>query len=642
MGYRDDGYFYPGSLPISPNDLRGAKASLGGTENPPFIFPDKSIRFLEAQSDLQRRFNTVQDTIARGKYTIHRGYIRNLEQPQFGEIPLSRCNFQFNPQEIRQSVAMREDMYLPLLQTVEQLAQPVGAVVNFTFDLMFDRSHELSQGNLKYDQRITGSADRLENVGRPGGTDPLNPNPEKDVADIGVLADLRVLYAVIGQGFSKEMIEFQKERFRLRQKYDAKNTSDSSTTDETSETDTSSTSATNQVDEASMDKILNANYGNWGLLMPNPVRVMFSSLFMLDGFITGTNVDFLKFNTNMVPLMCRVTMNMSAMYIGFARADTFLTKTFQDAADSLEEERRQNEATKNEVLNALAKTGSHFVLSTAWDNEPDRFLDILNPEPSATWDSSVWLAEYPLPLWAMVISNGSAYNMPDHPTHGRAMFLGFPQIKPREGSSTATNEQTGESRETGRDIDFILQLYEQGLSFTISYSWDISIYGSKAPDNPLSEAAANNLKNTKAYKNTPPGSLCVLVGKYTGTETASSDNQWGKGASGDGADKNKVRRRSRRGNQEVSNEAYNQAYAIHNGFPSSSVKNAFYIVETSMSFSVTYGVGNSEELLITRSWLDVKQGTSNLRYKTIINWQNPEADGLGQIPALDLVNGTFS
>lgn len=76
---------------------------------------------------------------------------------------------------------------------------------------------------------------------------------------------------------------------------------------------------------------LDKNLGNQAFLIPNPVRVVFSSLFMVDGFVTSMTVSHVRFNENMVPMTCYVDVQMQAVYIGFARKDTFLTEALEQA-----------------------------------------------------------------------------------------------------------------------------------------------------------------------------------------------------------------------------------------------------------------------------------------------------------------------
>jgi len=70
---------------------------------------------------------------------------------------------------------------------------------------------------------------------------------------------------------------------------------------------------------------------NRAFLIPNPVRVVFSSLYMVDGYVTGVNLLFTKFSRNMVPVTATLAIQMEARYIGFAREKTFLTEILEQA-----------------------------------------------------------------------------------------------------------------------------------------------------------------------------------------------------------------------------------------------------------------------------------------------------------------------
>jgi hypothetical protein len=528
MGYRNDGNFGTGgkdwegvpdgtNSPISPN----------GKQNPAFLYPDKSIRFLEAEGALERG-RGKPTTIADGSYKIHRGYIRNLEQKQFAgglEFPISRCNFQFNPQQINQSVAMRDDIYLPLLQPPEQLAQPIGANTNFSFDLFFDRSHEMAKGSL-------------------GRSADLNNIQDIDPYDIGVMADLRVFYSVIGQGFSAEMINFQKKMFEYNAKSSwtslnsnqpdsTSSTTDGATSDSETTPDTSVTPTTpsDPPDFSQIPDIANANIGNFALLMPNPVRVMFSSLFMIDGFITSTNVDFLKFNTNMVPLQCRIGVTMNAMYIGFAKPTTFLTDLFDKAAGTQFELDKIREAANQELAQAYStiKTFAFGAVQTGgseWDIDGERYKawkKITQGErvdaTGGTDDESYSIRL--LPVYEAALSSDSDVlgvdeeYMKNIPTFA----VGFRNIIPKPGA--------------GVDADQVLILMKQDGNVTVSYSWSVDIYGpdpsaTSLPGGiPLSLNDAKNLIKKGTY--TQETYSYKKLGSYSGEATASSIEEWGSG-----------------------------------------------------------------------------------------------------------------
>lgn len=79
------------------------------------------------------------------------------------------------------------------------------------------------------------------------------------------------------------------------------------------------------------------NESNRAFLIPNPVRVVFSSLYMVDGYVTGVNLLFTKFSRNMIPVTATLAIQMEARYIGFAREKTFLTEVLEKAKEASEE-----------------------------------------------------------------------------------------------------------------------------------------------------------------------------------------------------------------------------------------------------------------------------------------------------------------
>jgi len=561
MGYREEGMF-------GFNDVFNSS----GIENPNFNYPARSIRFLEAQAALDK----VKD-----KYKIHRGYIRNLDQPALGAaFPVSKCKFQFNPQEIRQDVSMREDVYSSLLQTPEQLTQPIGGVTSFSFDLVFDRSMELATGG-------------------PGGAIDTNANvfgntSEFDVFDIGVLADLRVFYSVIGQGFSKEMLTFQMAS--LKSTYETIVNSNASVGSPTAEI---------IYDDVKVEDVLAANYGNAAFLMPNPVRVLFSSLFMVDGFITGTSVAFLKFNTNMVPMQCKVSVSMNAMYIGFAKEETFLTKVLTDAGAAKTVADEQAAAAKKELARALSQTLNVFKLTLASDYLAD-------------WDNSP--PDYFKPAWIWGIQQSYEAGVNGE----RAAFAGFPSVKPiRSGND---NNEDGVETRVGNDIDSILTLYEAGESPTISYTWTLSVYGPGAGSTKtLSKAYADAALKDKTY--TATNQDFKLMGYYTATETASSKEEWGAGTSGDGVKKERVRRRSYYVDGGLPDNNAGQAWVGDDtqlnpvNFIPDSIKNSYYIVNISISVSAEIGTGTLNQKSQTKSFV-IAGGDSIGEHKFYMVWES--------------------
>ena len=578
MGYREDGSF--GFIDDFPTG--------GGIENPAFTYPTRSIRFLEAQAAI----DGVKDS-----YKIFRGYIRNLAQPALGgNFPVSKCRFQFNPQEIRQDVSMREDVYTSLLQTPEQLTQPVGGETSFSFDLVFDRSMELAKGGPGA-LAVDWTADIFE-----------NPS-EFDVYDIGVLADLRVFYSVIGQGFSKEMLEFQMSALKKNYETIISNNASAGSPD-----------VEITYDDTKLADVMSANYGNSAFLMPNPVRVLFSSLFMVDGFVTGTSVQFLKFNTNMVPMQCKITVSMKAMYIGFAKQKTFLTKNLEDAAAARRAADDQAAAEKAELAIALTKTMNKFKVAFSARQGND----------SPNWDSTEAINDLRAPAWLFGVKepgygvdiNGIGGNI--NSKFKKCAFAGFPSVKPVEGGENKND--AGEVTREGKDEDAILALYEAGQTPTISYNWTLKLYGPGAGSTTtISEATAISARGAQTYSGAYNSATqpFQLMGLYTASETASSDKEWGSGTSGDGDRKERIRRRSYDVFDGLPENTADKAYSTQGlaGLDiSPSFKDSYYIFE--IGFTVSAKISTASEAVQSFSITEVVGGREQIGERVFgLKWQ---------------------
>lgn len=490
-GYRNNGLF--GVDWYNEGDKTGK-----GSINDKFLYPPNTIRFLEAQDVLDGK---VPETFP--PYKMQRGYIRNLQQPALGEVPISRCTFQFNPQDIRQSVQMREDMYLAVLQDPAQLAQPIGAQMNFQFDLLFDRQMEVSRG--------IGGVD----TGSGGAT---------SADQIGVLADLKVFYEVIGQGLSEKMLASQTAALQAgaTRVYGNSNPTDGTTNPDDGTTATTGTpfSAYDSASTTNANTFLNAslNSGNAAFLMPNPVRLLFSALFMLDGFVTATSVDFLKFSTKMVPVSCKVSVSMMAVYIGFARKDTFLTQQFAEAKRAEDTANEESAEGSVELLTALNTSCNKVTLgfTTPNDGDPD---DINIALPT---DKILKVKEGMLKRARTTTEGG--------PVNNNFIYM-FNNIKPIQGE--------------GRDIDEVLKLYEDDAQFTVKYEWTCRIYSKEGNlgwttlDEALAVTAPYRVNHPTVtdtaglvdfLSNLDSTDEIDLVAFYQGAAQASSKDEWGHGA----------------------------------------------------------------------------------------------------------------
>lgn len=276
--------------------------------------------------------NTSQSVMAAQK--IERGFIRllplSLERENgtdTSNLPNYRLFFQFNPQTINREVRMSENVYSPIMQTKEQLSQPMMGESTFSFDLMFDRTFELNRAIPKNQLNI---GDVMAGISAEEGNKDLLTSLGPD--RIGVLHDVRMLDAIVGQGITQEMVTFLTNRFAV---YDALKGAEGEGTGVTEEVDeegnTIVTTEGQPGTPTTIEEALNSNVGNQAFLLPNPVRVVFSSLFMVDGFVTSMAVRYVKFNTDMVPMMALINIQMSAVYFGFARANTAFTDALRQA-----------------------------------------------------------------------------------------------------------------------------------------------------------------------------------------------------------------------------------------------------------------------------------------------------------------------
>jgi len=76
---------------------------------------------------------------------------------------------------------------------------------------------------------------------------------------------------------------------------------------------------------------------------------VFSSLFMVEGFVTSSSVQFIKFTSNYVPTICKVTLNIRALYVGFAREKAYLSNSLETAVASAAEARKTDDATERKL-----------------------------------------------------------------------------------------------------------------------------------------------------------------------------------------------------------------------------------------------------------------------------------------------------
>ena len=330
MSYRNDQFYN------SSNDT-----SRGRGDNPPFMYPGGAAHTLTSggQKSVQRGFirSLVGSNSAIWK-NLNITDTNIINSPEFN----SKMWFQFNPTQILQAVQMSESATIPMLMDAGQLTQPIPGNQTISFDILLDRQMEM-QGKTKaaVNSPVNSQRDLEANI-------TTNINTSNDPADIGVMADLKVLYGIIGQGLSDNQISL----------YNA--IQDRATATKTDTSTAASVAATTPQHIKTTGG--NVNAGNFSFLVPLPVRVLFSSLFMVDGFITSSSILYTKFNANMVPMQCTVTLSMQAVYFGFARQDTLLTQKLETAkpVSATPSEGNSIQGTSDKAKSLVTKLGNSF------------------------------------------------------------------------------------------------------------------------------------------------------------------------------------------------------------------------------------------------------------------------------------------
>lgn len=283
-------------------------------DNPPFSWPAKQYT-----------------DITGNQIKVQRGYMRSLITDPRWPVSESSKNrrlfFQFNPTVLVRSVQQTVGAMNPLLQDPAQLAQPVPGTATFGFELLFNREKEVASGT----SYAPGEQPSFEDM-------MVLPNGDAAIASqIGVLADIMVLDTITGQGLSQDMLAAVTEQAKKQAETLIVSREDRIKT--LNEEEASSSEAVieqndiNKLKEkvGSLSDLYNLNIGNQAFLNPLPFRVLFSSLFMVEGVATSVEVQYQKFSATMIPTQCKVIINMYALYIGFARNDTFLTKNLENS-----------------------------------------------------------------------------------------------------------------------------------------------------------------------------------------------------------------------------------------------------------------------------------------------------------------------
>lgn len=309
-----------------------------GGENNSYSFNKNGFNFTDAANDKfvypRRQVRYINDQGERVVRNLKRGYIRNLTSAENKVgVPTSKCQFQFNPQFLVQSVSQNTQILNFLQQEPGQYAQPIPGNVSFNFDLFFDRSMELN-------------AAKMDNTSY-NPDDPWTSSP----GHVGVLHDIAAFYEVIGVGLSEKMgkfAEFNLEK-RITSEINAQSIADDG--DSTAEVDPD-TQLADAMEAA--NNFLKYNVGNTAFLLPLPVRIVFSGLYIVEGLVKDVTVTFTKFTQSMVPMQATLNVLFEAKYIGFAKKDTFFTQVLEEWESQELRDPFQVDGTPEEIEEAYA------------------------------------------------------------------------------------------------------------------------------------------------------------------------------------------------------------------------------------------------------------------------------------------------
>lgn len=329
-GYSTDQFFGAGTA----ETLDGVNYYIAPNNNPPFIYPGRDIITQDGSGNVTRT-------------ALQRGYIRTLVNSIDGnKVGIRKCGFQFNPQILQANVSMNQNQYNAYQQDPTQLLVPNAGNSNFLFQLFFDRSMELNNRSFQNQSPTSLSPTAFVSA---ENTDIFSGDGALDPSVIGVFRDIGELNAIIGAGLSQDQVTYA-QQVAAAQIQAGATALGVAINDQTviTATDNSNTF------------LSPANYGNSAFLNPRPVRVLFSSLFMVEGFVINIDINYTKFTTSLVPMQATVTLTMSAQYIGYAKSRTYATTSLANANQAYVSAQNSIQTDVNSLVAALQSSAGNI------------------------------------------------------------------------------------------------------------------------------------------------------------------------------------------------------------------------------------------------------------------------------------------
>ena len=380
---KKSGYATDQFLGINKYETSGLTAQ--SDDNPRFAYPGGTI------PNIYDAPNNIKTDTA-----VQRGFIRGIfpevmerasvASPKYKGVqtPTRRCFFQFNPSLILRSVQASSTTLNPLLQSPTELLQPIPGQASFEFQLLFNREREVSNQEYRTANGMSPTTTLDQSLAAYGS----NPSyAQSHVGDLGVLTDLYVLDSIIGQSITSDTISTIQNYWDITKNARGTKASDGTkaqesvvnnadggktvtktntdgstvvtTTDSkgkvTSTTTTPSDNPYADIDFTGADFAAKIKQviGNSAFLNPLPIRIVFSSLFMVEGFVTASNVAFHKFSKNMIPTVCSVTLNVQALYIGFAKKDSYVSTQLEEQINQTIKEQLETDKNRQAAIDFL-------------------------------------------------------------------------------------------------------------------------------------------------------------------------------------------------------------------------------------------------------------------------------------------------
>jgi len=274
----------------------------------------------------------------------------------------TKLDFQFNPSELTRSVAARTDTQLWINQSPSQLLQPGIGDMSFSWQMLFNRETEVQKGDvagrLKKDWEFETVGSRLDAFSKENAA-----SADEAAEELGVLADIAILDRITGQSISAEAIQYAQDR------YNRLVASGAITEEDKVDIDTDSIVAMAESKGVSLKE---ANVQNSAFLVPNPIRVVFSENFMVDGYVNSVTVSFKKFSTQMVPTVALVDVSMHAIYQGFSRYKSTFTTILELSKFEDNEEKVKVDPDSSTEVSELQEKAQIVPVLGAFDHTPTK------------------------------------------------------------------------------------------------------------------------------------------------------------------------------------------------------------------------------------------------------------------------------